>query len=74
MEEKEYIKGFNYGYEFKQHKPLLFETVAKGLQEETPFRAGFRDGGKEYEIERGKDLLSKRSNNTIQAKNQERDR
>lgn len=71
MEDKEYIKGFNQGYLFKQHKPLLYETVSKGLVEETPYRDGFRDGGKQYETERIQQQIKERLNRN---KNQERGR
>lgn len=60
-DEKEYIKGFNQGYLFKQHKPLLFDTVSKGLINESSYRDGFFDGGKEYDLERGRELLRERN-------------
>lgn len=64
MDEQEYIKGFNNGYSLKEHKPLLFETVSKGLIEDTPYRTGFRDGGNQFEKERRQEQIKDRFKNS----------
>lgn len=63
MNEQEYTKAFNYGYKFKEHNPVLFETISNGLVEDNDFRQGFRDGGKQYEIERTKQQIKNRMGN-----------
>lgn len=60
MDETRYIKGFNQGYLLKQHKPDLFKTVEDGLSENSPYKEGFRDGGKEFEKERTKQQIKER--------------
>lgn len=75
MNEKEYLKGFNQGYLFRRHKPLLYETVSKGLVNDDYYKQGFQDGGKEYDLERGKKLLKERNGNqNTQEKGYEHDR
>lgn len=60
MNEQEYTQGFNKGYLLQQHKPLLFETVSKGLIDDNDFRKGFRDGGEQYEMDRTQQKIKDR--------------
>lgn len=60
MIDQQYLKGFNQGYQLKQGSPKIFEHVLNGVTGDSLYKNGLRDGGKQYDQERGKELLKER--------------
>ncbi len=60
MEDQQYIKGFNQGYLLKQHKTELYQTMTNGIVGDSPYKEGFLDGGKQFELERAQQQIKER--------------
>jgi len=55
MDEQQYTKWFNLGYELSKHKPVLSDNIAKALSERKDERAsGFRAGHVQYSTDKSK--------------------
>ncbi len=62
-EEKQFTKGFNEGYLLKEHKPLLLDTLLKGITSgNSPRLEGMRAGSSQRE----KDLTRERIKASIE--------
>ncbi len=46
-----YIKGFNAGYQLKQHEPELLKDLLKSKNENSDFLKGLSDGERQYKRE-----------------------
>lgn len=72
MDEKEYLKGFNRGYELQKHSPELTEKLKKAVKgSEREIDQGFLSGAKEYELERLEKHSSKPVNYRIPERGKE---
>lgn len=61
VQDIEYKKGFNHGYQLKEgERQLFYDTLVKGLQGESPYRNGLLDGGKQFEVERAQQQIKER--------------
>jgi len=56
-----YTEGFNRGYVIRQYEPELMKTLLDGLQGESDYTNGLKDGAAQYEMdltqEKGKDII-----------------
>lgn len=58
LEMQQTQRGFNQGYLLAKHKPELFNEIATTLKKdaENYYSKGFLNGGKQYEIEKHKEM------------------
>ena len=60
MEEQDpsplYLKGFNHGYTIRKSEPELGQLILEKTDAPEEYLSGFKDGGKQYEIEQGRDM------------------
>ncbi|OIN55550.1 hypothetical protein [Arsenicibacter rosenii] len=74
-EEKRFIKGFNEGYQLREHEPKLLDTFLKGLVSDDSLRLqGIKAGSKQREKELDREYLRKTLEQGGQGKEQERDK
>jgi hypothetical protein len=52
MKENIYVSGFNAGYRLKKEAPNILSTMLEGMEKESTYKMGLRDGGKQYDKER----------------------
>jgi len=52
MEKQDYIRGFNSGYSIQQRAPEILKAMLSGMQKETQYKIGLRDGGQQLEKEK----------------------
>lgn len=59
-EEKKYVKGFNEGYQLREHEPNLLNTLLKGIVSDNSIRLqGIKAGSKQREKELDREYLRK---------------
>ncbi len=49
--ERNYIKGFNQGYDLKKYHPELLSRLLGAMQNKSDYKQSLSDGGKQYEKE-----------------------
>lgn len=79
MDEQQYTKWFNLGYELSKHKPRLSLTIANSLSSSKDVRAlGFTGGQRQYSLEKENEIKPqfnmKRNYNRTTTRNNTKDK
>ena len=72
MNEDKYTKGFNRGYILRQAEPELLDAMIKGIQTDTDFTKGLKDGSRQMEKEIMKEAVKALNRQTSKDRGRER--